>query len=127
MSDAQANPVTIKRETGERFDVIVAALTAVATSVSFTLARGGAVVTPTAAKPKRFHGTVVLDSTRVGRDASRVADEMISHLTGLVGAKVKVTLEIEAHMPDGAPEQVVRTVTENGWTLNFKSQGFEKD
>jgi len=37
MSDAQANPVTIKRETGERFDVIVAALTAVATSVSFTL------------------------------------------------------------------------------------------
>ena len=48
----------------------------------------------------------------MGRDASRVADEMISHLTGLVGANVKVTLEIEAHMPDGAPEQVVGTVTE---------------
>ena len=90
-------------------------------------AGGAAVVTPTAAKPKRFHGTVVLDSTRVGRDASRVADEMISHLTGLVGANVKVTLEIEAQMPDGAPEQVVRTVTENGRTLKFTSQGFEKD
>jgi predicted AAA+ superfamily ATPase len=88
---------------------------------------GATVVTPTAVKPKRFHGTVVLDSTRVGRDASRVADEMISHLTGLVGAKVKVTLEIEAQMPDGAPEQVVRTVTENGRTLKFSSQGFEKD
>jgi predicted AAA+ superfamily ATPase len=88
---------------------------------------GSTVVTPTAAKPKRFHGTVVLDSTRVGRDASRVADEMISHLTGLVGAKVTVTLEIEAQMPDGAPEQVVRTVTENGRTLKFASQGFEKD
>ena len=88
---------------------------------------GAAVVTPTAAKPKRFHGTVVLDSTRVGRDASRVADEMISHLTGLVGANVKVTLEIEAQMPDGAPEQVVRTVTENGRTLKFTNQGFEKD
>nr|MBA3638596.1 hypothetical protein [Acidobacteriota bacterium] len=85
------------------------------------------VVAPTAAKPKRFHGTVILDSTRVGRDASRVADEMISHLTGLVGANVKVTLEIEAQMPDGAPEQVVRTVTENGRTLKFTSQGFEKD
>jgi predicted AAA+ superfamily ATPase len=88
---------------------------------------GAAVVTPTAARPKRFHGTVVLDSTRVGRDASRVADEMISHLTGLVGATVKVTLEIEAQMPDGAPEQVVRTVTENGRTLKFTNQGFEKD
>ena len=52
---------------------------------------------------------------------------MISHLTGLVGANVKVTLEIEAQMPDGAPEQVVRTVTENGRTLKFTSQGFEKD
>lgn len=38
MSDAQANPATIKRERGERFDVIVAAVTAVATSVSFILA-----------------------------------------------------------------------------------------
>ena len=38
MSDAQANPATIERERGERFDVIVAALTAVATSASFILA-----------------------------------------------------------------------------------------
>jgi hypothetical protein len=38
MSDAHANPATIKRVRGERFDVIVAVLTAVATSVSFILA-----------------------------------------------------------------------------------------
>jgi hypothetical protein len=81
----------------------------------------------TPARPQRYHGTVVLDSARVGRDASRVADEVISHLAGLVGADVKVTLEIEARMPDGASEQVVRTVTENGRTLKFSSQGFEKD
>jgi predicted AAA+ superfamily ATPase len=80
-----------------------------------------------AATPTRYYGTVVLDSARVGRDASRVADEVISHLAGLVGAEVKVTLEIEARMPDGASEQVVRTVTENGRTLKFVSQGFEKD
>jgi len=30
---------------------------------------------PVAALPKRFHGTVTLDPTRVGRDASRVADD----------------------------------------------------
>ena len=82
---------------------------------------------PDAARPKRYHGSVTLDSTRVGRDASRIADEVISHLAGLVGAKVKVTLEIEATIPDGASEQVVRTVTENGRTLKFGSSGFEKE
>ena len=44
---------------------------------------------PEAAKPKRFHGTVELDPTRVGRDAGRIADEVISHLSGLVGANVR--------------------------------------
>ena len=86
--------------------------------------------TPTpheAAKPKRFHGTVELDATRVGRDAGRIADEVISHLSGLVGANVKVTLEIEAEIPNGAPDNVVRTVTENSRTLKFKNQGFEKE
>ena len=78
-------------------------------------------------KLQRFHGTVSLDATRVGRDASRIADEVIAHLSGLVGAKVTVTLEIEAEIPSGASEQVVRTVTENSRTLKFTSQGFEKE
>jgi hypothetical protein len=46
---------------------------------------------------------------------------------GLVGAKVTVTLEIEAEMPSGAPDHVVRTVMENGRTLRFSSQGFERE
>jgi len=79
------------------------------------------------AKPKRFHGSVELDTTRVGRDASRIAEEVISHLVGLVGAKVTVTLEIEAKIPDGAPDNVVRTVTENSRTLKFTDQGFEEE
>ena len=77
--------------------------------------------------PTRFHGSVVLDTTRVGRDASRVADEVIAHLSGLVGARVKVTLEIDAEIPAGAPDHVLRTVTENSRTLKFTSQGFEID
>jgi predicted AAA+ superfamily ATPase len=84
-------------------------------------------VPPEATKPKRFHGTVELNPTRVGRDAGRIAEEVISHLAGLVGATVTVTLEIEADIPDGAPENVVRTVTENSRTLKFASQGFEED
>ena len=78
-------------------------------------------------QPTRFHGTATLDSARVGRDASRIADEVISHLSSLVGAKVTVTLEIAAEVPSGAPDHVVRTVTENSRTLQFTSQGFEKE
>jgi predicted AAA+ superfamily ATPase len=84
-------------------------------------------IKPTAVPPKRFHGTVTLDPTRAGRDASRIADEVIAHLVGLVGSKVIVTLEIDAEMPAGAPDHVVRTVTENGRTLKFTSQGFERE
>ena len=82
---------------------------------------------PATRQPKRFHGTVSLDATRVGRDASQIADEVIAHLAGLVGAKVTVTLEVAAEIPDGAPDHVVRTVTENSRTLKFTSQGFEKE
>jgi hypothetical protein len=63
----------------------------------------------------------------VGRDASRIADEVIAHLAGLVGATVTGTIELEAEIPDGAPDHVVRTVTENSRTLKFTSHGFEKE
>ncbi|MFG0335518.1 MAG: ATP-binding protein, partial [Maioricimonas sp. JB049] len=77
-------------------------------------------------KPRRFYGSVQLDATRVGRDAGRIAQEVLSHLTGLPGAKAEVVLEIQVEIPDGASEQVVRTVTENCRTLKFTSQGFEE-
>jgi hypothetical protein len=76
---------------------------------------------------RRFHGTVSLDPARVGRDASRIADEVIAHLAGQVDAEVTVTLEIEADLPNGASDQIVRTVTENSRTLRFTSQGFESE
>ena len=82
---------------------------------------------PAAAKPKRFHGAAVLDATRVGRDASRIAEEVIAHLSGLVGTQVTVTIEVEAEIPSGASDHVVRTVTENCRTLKFTHHGFESD
>jgi predicted AAA+ superfamily ATPase len=80
-----------------------------------------------APKVRRFHGNVDLDPTRVGRDAGRIAEEVIAHVVSLPGAEVKVTLEIEATIPEGAPEHVVRTVTENSRTLKFGSAGFETE
>jgi hypothetical protein len=76
---------------------------------------------------RRFHGTVALDAARTGRDAGKVSEEVIAHLAGLPGAEVSVTLEIEVHLPGGASEQTVRTVTENARTLRFTSQAFEED
>ena len=76
---------------------------------------------------KRFHGTVRIDSNRVGRDAGRIADEVVAHLVGQMGADVTVTIEIEARLPNGASDQLIRTVTENCRTLRFDSQGFEKE
>jgi hypothetical protein len=85
----------------------------------------GGVVKP--AEPRRFHGSVRLDATRLGRDAGRIAEEVVQHLSGLVGANVEVTLEISAKLPDGAPNHIVRTVTENCSTLHFTSHGFEEE
>ncbi len=82
---------------------------------------------PPELKPRRFHGTVDLNPERVGRDAGRIAEEIISHLAGKPGAEVTVTLEIEAKLPGGADDALVRTVTENARTLKFRSQGFERE
>ena len=82
---------------------------------------------PPVQKLKRFHGTVVLDAERVGRDAGRIAEEIISHLAVEAGSRVTVTLEIEAELPAGAGDGLVRTVTENARTLRFSSQGFERE
>jgi len=76
---------------------------------------------------RRFHGTVMLDSTRVGRDAGRIADEVIAHLAGQMGSQVTVTIEIEAMFPNGASDPLMRTVTENSRTLKFETFGFETD
>lgn len=78
-------------------------------------------------QPTRFYGSVTLDASRVGRDAGRIADEVLSHLSGLVGSQVKVTLEVEATVPSGVADDVVRIVTENARTLKFETQGFEND
>lgn len=84
---------------------------------------------PTVATKKvtRYHGMVTLDANRVGRDAGRIADEVISHLVAALGAQVKVTLEIEARIESGASEDVIRVVTQNGRELKFEpGSGFEE-
>jgi hypothetical protein len=82
---------------------------------------------PPAQLLKRFHGSVRVDPARVGRDASRIADEVVAHLAGQVGAELTVTIEIQASLPNGASDQLVRTVLENSRTLKFDVHGFERE
>jgi predicted AAA+ superfamily ATPase len=79
------------------------------------------------AKPRRFHGNVQINPTRLSRDAADIAEAIVQHLTGLVGSNVDVSVEIQAEIPEGAPDDVVRTVTENAKTLKFREFGFEPE
>lgn len=78
-------------------------------------------------KPRRFHGSVTLDARRFVRNAGDLSQEVLQHLAGLAGAEVEVRIEIGAKIPDGAPDHVVRTVSENCRTLKFVSFGFEEE
>jgi hypothetical protein len=80
----------------------------------------------TIVKFSRFHGSVPLDPVRLGRDAGRIAEEVVQHLTSQVDAQIEVTLEIQAKLPEGASEKLVRDVTENCRTLRFNNYGFEE-
>jgi uncharacterized protein len=77
--------------------------------------------------PRRFYASVTIDPDRAGRDVGRIAEEVLQHLTTLPRADMKLTLEIEAHAPDGVPDDVQRIVIENCQTLRFAKQGFESD
>jgi len=78
-----------------------------------------------ASKAVRFHGTVKLNEARLASHAGQIAEAVVQHLVGLVGSRVEGRLEIHADVPDGTPDNVVRTVTENCRTLKFDGHGFE--
>lgn len=75
---------------------------------------------------RRFYGAVDIDGIRINRDTSAIANEVIQHLIALNGATVKITLEVEAEIPEGIPDDVARTVMENCRTLKFLHQSFEQ-
>lgn len=60
-------------------------------------------------------------------DVGQVTDEVIQHLTSLNNAKIRITLEIDADIPEGIPEDVARTVLENCKTLKFEQQTLDSE
>ena len=72
----------------------------------------------------RFYGRVGLDPVRFLRQMSTISEELVAHL-GSAGAKLRLTLELEAESPEGFPDDLQRTITENAATLKFESHEFE--
>ena len=88
---------------------------------------GGASLQLKTNKVRHFYGSVQVDPVRLTRDAGQIATEVLQHLVSLVGADVQVTIELQAQVPEGVPEHVVRTITENCRVLKFESYEFEQD
>ena len=66
-----------------------------------------------------FRGNVTLNTARPVKHFGDISQELLTHLQSLPDSDVDVRIEIHAHKPDGYPEHVIRTVTENARTLKF--------
>jgi predicted AAA+ superfamily ATPase len=77
--------------------------------------------TQVAPKNKRFYMTADLDTTRINRDVQKYVEEIIQHLTSVDGAKVKVSLEVNAEVDEGFTQKTIRTISENCQTLQVRS------
>ena len=74
----------------------------------------------------RFFGTVKIDPDRYSRDIGNVTREVIDRLAG-AGARLGITIDIQATKPEGFNESEIRTIRENARVLKFDpSSDFEE-
>lgn len=87
-------------------------------------ASGGLFPTPAAT---RFYGSMRLDpdDVRFARQIHDVLEEVVQRLREHPGATVEISLDVQVTLPDGAGEDLTRTISENCRVLGFSSQGFD--
>lgn len=94
-----------------------------------TVGAGGspvvATVTTQATRPKSYHGTAEVTASMARMRLTQLAEEIINVLVSDPNAVVKVTLEIQAEFPSGAPDHVKRAVSENAKSLGLKASDWE--
>ncbi len=78
-------------------------------------------------RPTRFFGTVEIDAARPIKAVESIVNAVVLELQRTTGAKVKISLDIEAEAPNGFDEGEVNIVRDNARQLKFKpeSTGFE--
>ncbi|MBQ7497714.1 MAG: DUF499 domain-containing protein [Selenomonas sp.] len=75
--------------------------------------------------PQHFAMDVSLDETRINKQVNDYVTEILQHLMNVKGASVNIRLDIDVDLPEGTPEHVVRTVSENCQTLKVQNFHFE--
>jgi len=96
-----------------------------------TTSSGPTSVTPapqTSTKPHRFYGSVEIDMNRPVKAFDTILNSVVTELQRSPGAKVKLTLEIEAEAPSGFNDADVGVVRDNTKQLKFTpgSTGFSE-
>lgn len=88
---------------------------------------GGAAsyVTGAAAPAHHFIGAVDVNAAAARMRLVQIAEEIISHLASDPQAVVRVSVEISAEFPVGAPDAIKRAVSENAASLGFRLREWE--
>jgi hypothetical protein len=74
------------------------------------------------ARPKRFYGSVEIDMIRPIKSFEAIVNAIVMELQRTHGAKVKLTLDIEAEASSGFAAGEVSIVRDNARQLKFKSE-----
>jgi hypothetical protein len=82
---------------------------------------------PSNAQPRRFFGSVEIDMVRPVKAFDAILNAVVMELQRTKGAKVRMTLEIEADTQDGFSDADIGVVRDNARQLKFKAEstGFE--
>lgn len=83
-------------------------------------------ITSESPQNRHFSMDVPLDSVRINKEVSTYMSEVLSHLLSLPGADAAIRLDVDIHLPNGTPPDVVTTVSENCRTLKVESFRFEE-
>jgi predicted AAA+ superfamily ATPase len=96
-------------------------------SASVAASSGTAVgLSPVASCMTRYFGSVRIDPSLYAKDFGTIGYEIIERLKA-IGAKLEISLEIQATKTEGFSEGEIRTIKENSNSLKFDNAGFEEE
>lgn len=72
-----------------------------------------------------FFGSVEISASTAKMKLVTLAEEIMALLASDPNSSVRLTVEISADFPQGAPDHVKRAVTENATQLGFKTKAWE--
>ena len=78
-------------------------------------------------RPRRFYAKVALDPNRPTPQMSNIAQSILAELDRVRGATITLTLDIDAEVPSGFPDDVQSVVRDNARDLHITDFGFEEE